>query len=1661
MARSPALLAAAAALLPARPALTTGLRAAAGGAADAIALARGGAAAAAAIGRTGTAGAASLARSAATGAGSLGRSAASGAAGAAAAAARPLPASEAVGRGLRALVEGEGRRRIWAYGGRAHIQVRSLPAGGPRHHRLASAVTAALRDIEGVDLAEVNAVTGHVLVAFAEDRVDVADLVEAVRSAEEAVRRPAAPREAAPEAGGDELGEEELEAWEAGEPDRPGPPDDQAATAAASVALVLDCVGLLGASVVRLTRIAPAPRVVRAAVAMADSLPAVRQDLGARIGHHRAEVLLAGVNAVLHGVSDGVAPLAVDVAHRCLQLYEIGARAAAWTAAHPRLCAGGVPVPAHLPEPPPRPVPLPQGPVERAADRTALAEVLGAAVTVLVSQHMEGAADALLATLPRAARLGREAFAAVLGHDLARRGTVVLDPGALRRLDRIDAVVIDARVLCGEEVRLLAARSAHEDLDDAAVWQAAARVLHGRTAADLADPAGWRRGHYRLRPVQDGPAAPGAPTADPFAGAEAAPAPVPVPVPVPGPDADPADPRGVLAELHGPQGLCGTVRIGVCAAPLAEALLDVAQQSAAQVAVTPHAAVHELLGQAEEAADGDDGLTETVRALQADGRGVLLVARDRPHALRAADVGVCVAPDEGGADWTADIVCGAGGPPGSALEQAWRVLAAVPAAHEQSTSAAHTSVAASALGALLSASRPPERGRGPFLGWRTAPPVHLAAFGAMATSALRARGVSRRPSPPSVVRDAWHALPADEVWQRMRELQEAERARAARTAAELGQRPAAALRDRAAAVRRAACAVPGVRPAVRRLAGPARTAADLYRATRDELHDPLTPVLTLGAAASAVVGSGVDAFLVGGVMLGNAVVSGTQRMRAERALHALLLRQRTHARLVAQPPGDAPHPPEPAHTRGRKVPADRLRPGDLIAVHPEDVVPADARLLAAVSLEVDEASLTGEPLPVGKSPEAVPNAHQAERSCMLYEGTVVLAGSGVAVVVATGGATEAGRAARAAGRVRSTAGLQARLAELTRIALPATGVGGLAVTGLGLLRGLRLREALASGVAIAVAAVPEGLPLVATVAQLAAARRLSGLGVLVRSTRALEALGRVDTVCFDKTGTLTEGRLSLVRTAALHGPVPIAGGTGRRILRNAARACPPFADGIREMAHATDRAVAEAALDHDEVPGWKLLAELPFETGRGFSAALGDAGEGPVIAVKGAPETVLERCSEVADRNGRPLPLTEARRHRARERVQALAGRGLRVLAVARIAVDGPGEPAGMSGEELAGRVRDACLLGFVGIADAPRPHASASVAGLVRAGVRPVMVTGDHPVTAAAVAADIGIPDAGRVLTGAELEALPAARRAEVVAAAAVFARVSPAQKVRIVRELQRAGRVVAMTGDGTNDAAAIRRADVGIAVAGRGSGSARSAADLVLTAPDPRLILDALAEGRSLWASVRDAIAILVGGNAGEIAFTLAGTAVSGRAPLTTRQLLVVNMLTDMLPALAVALTPRRSDAETEGARGAEGGGRAVTDGPARGFAGPEVARMLAVRGSATAAAALVAWQLGRATRVLPDGGRRASTMALAALVGAQLGQTLIGRWRSPLVLLTSGVSAAALVAAVEVPGINRFFGCTALGPVGWAVVLGCAVVATAAAALGGRLLNSSAAH
>ncbi|WP_157944046.1 cation-translocating P-type ATPase, partial [Blastococcus atacamensis] len=819
------------------------------------------------------------------------------------------------------------------------------------------------------------------------------------------------------------------------------------------------------------------------------------------------------------------------------------------------------------------------------------------------------------------------------------------------------------------------------------------------------------------------------------------------------------------------------------------------------------------------------------------------------------------------------------------------------------------------------------------------------------------------------VHTPWHALEPDDVLRRLADLpgeDEQPPTRLTAAAHRVGQLPV--------------------------VSGPVRFA----RTVAAELADPLTPVLATGAAATAVLGDATDAILVGSVTIINALVSGLQRLRAETALEELLLEQDSCVRRETDGGSE-------------EVPATAIRLGDVVLVEAGDVVAADARLLEAEDLEVDESGLTGESLSVAKSLPATPGAEVADRTCMLFDGTTVVAGRGRAVVVAVGQATQAGRAARAAGGAAPPAGVQARLGELTRSVLPVTLAGGAAVTALSVLWRRPLRESVASGVAIAVAAVPEGLPLVATVAQQAAARRLSRRGAVVRSARVLEALGRVDTVCFDKTGTLTENRLRVARLLP-------DGDTGEDELLRLAAAGMGNGD---DRSHETDRAVLDAAGDAWDGPP---DASLAFAAGRGFSVAVRDGR----LLVKGAPEVVLRRCADAPD---------------VRDRVKELAGTGLRVLAVADRGVDGVPEVLDEAADGLTFR-------GLVGLADTLRESTVRAVEQLRAAGVRVVVATGDHPETARAIAAEAGIPDADRVVTGAKLAKASDAERARMVADTAVFARLSPEQKVLLVSALRKAGATLAMTGDGVNDAAAIRLADVGVGVEGAESPAARTAADLVLTDLDLTRLVDAIAEGRAMWSRVRDAVSILVGGNAGEVAFTVLGTAVGGRAPLGTRQLLLVNLLTDMFPALAVAVAaPRRvQDPEDDGPLAGHPLAAVLRAGPHRGFT-DAVRRMVVVRGAATAAGATVGWAAGLASPILPG---RASTMGLAALIATQLAQTAWMGRRSPLVLVTVAGSLAILVAIVQTPGLSQFFGCTPLDPLSWSVVLGSAAIGAAGAEL-----------
>ena len=1446
-------------------------------------------------------------------------------------------AAKGLGRSRPARV----RRRVWTDRGRAHIEVRGLAGRGSRHRRLATEVTGRLRRLKGVRWADVNAVTGQVLVAYDEGRVGITTLIDVVHAVEEehGTRRDDLP-------------------WS-----RPMHPGDATPVAAAATELAADCVGFTAAVAGRALRLPAMPPVASAAVALLEVERPLRLWLKRRVGPIGTDVVVAVSVAGVTGLSQNPAGPAVDALYRCELLTEALSRQYAWRRRRRDLDAEPEHVAPQVSDPtsPDRP----DGPIEEWTKRLGPTALGASAVVLALTRSPSRAAEALTATVPKPTVVGRGGFAATVATRLAAADVLTLNAAAYRRLDRVSTVLIDSSVLLSDRVHVLATE-ASPGQSDADIWRIATRLTRDIRADDLAEAFPLRDAEYALEAE---------PTSD---------------------DAPPGARRVALLRDGEPM---GRVTIGHELDGHAEAVVDAARSGRTRLLLTEDAGVAELVPRTDDVVDAGESLVDVVRRLQAEGEGVLVISRADDVALAAADVGVGVDRRGSGLSWSADLVCGPD------LIPVWRILRVTGVARSVSARTVQLAKAGSALGVLLAL----VGGRGPGRSHATAP-VYTAAFMALAVGTARGLRAASARAPAPVRHVAWHALEPDEVVTRLTSTN-GTTAHRSRPQLPRPRMPGLVARGLTHPVPRTALA-------------PARGTLAVARAAREELNDPLTPVLAVGAAASAIVGSGVDAALVAGVMTGNALISSAQRVRADRAIRQLLLEQETSARRVQVDAGSLPTDLDVLTDGGFDVvPARSLAPGDVIALSAADVVPADARLLTATELEVDESTLTGESLPVDKQVAAAPAAPLAERRCMVFEGTTVLAGAAYAIVVATGHSTEAGRARRVGSRVTTSSGIQARLAELTRIALPVAGVGGAAVTGLSLLRS-PLRSAVAAGVSITVAAVPEGLPLVATVAQASAARRLSRRGVLVRSSRTLEALGRIDTICFDKTGTLTEGRLA-VTTIASPDEVLDDDETADQVLTVAARACPSTNGTSRKLAHATDRAIVEAATSRSGTGNdWDPVAELPFETNRGYAATLGRAEDGGVVAVKGAPEVVLPLCDDAGDPD------------RAAKTAEQLAAEGLRVIAVAERRVDPP--DASRSDGAVEDLVERLTLRGFVGIADRPRAAAVDAIERLSGDGIRVVMVTGDHPLTAKAVAREVGI-DVDEVVTGQELDAMAEDERVRRVAEASVFARVSPEQKVRIVQALHASDRVVAMTGDGTNDAAAIRLADVGIGVAAARSTAARTAADLVIADDDVTRIHDAVVEGRALWHRVSDAVSILVGGNAGEIGFMVVGTALSGRAPLTVRQVLLVNMLTDMFPALAVAVTSRRD--------------KTAADGASMGSVlGSELGRTVAVRGATTTLGATTAWAIGRVT----GRPRRAATMGLAALVCTQLGQTLVMGRHSKLVVVTSVASAVGLFAIVETPGVSQFFGSTPLGPVAWGTVLASSAGATGLSVAGPRMIG-----
>lgn len=1006
--------------------------------------------------------------------------------------------------------------------------------------------------------------------------------------------------------------------------------------------------------------------------------------------------------------------------------------------------------------------------------------------------------------------------------------------------------------------------------------------------------------------------------------------------------------------------------------PLTDAVIAAAH-SVGKVVVSPKSSgLADRVG-ADGSLGGGTHLATSVRDLQADGHVVALIGDRNDTALSAADCAIGIITEDRPPPWAADVLCGPG------LVDAWLLLQSCAVARVSSNRSVQLAMLGSLCGAVLGLLGPE---RGAYR--RGALPVAVSTLVAIMASVWSVHGLTRRRLPARRDATPWHAMAVEEALEALRT-------------------DLSGLRTDQVAERR------------RDDEAPSQQQISFVDATVSELDTPLTAPMAAGAGMSAASGSLFDAGMVSAVMLGNAVLGAVQQLAASRAVRKLSEAAVVRATLRRD-------------NQEQVAPATDLVPGDIVRLQAGDSVPADCRLLEADHLEVDESSLTGESLPVAKNPNPIEADDIAERSSMLYAGTTVVAGSGTAAVVSVGDATEAGRSGALTDEKKMPGGVEAQLRALTVTSVRVSMGAAAAMLGIGLLRG-QLASTASSAVALAVAAVPEGLPFVATIAQLAAARRLSRRNVLVRTPRTLEALGRVSMVCFDKTGTLTEGRIELrkISDASDDDPIDALNASLRPVLAAALRATPADTDELR---HSTDRAVAAGASsagvarDEDE-PGWTMVRDLPFAHERGFHAVLGRTNGRQVISVKGAPEVVLPRCARIRDgQETRQMTSTEAAH--LQERVDAFAAEGYRILAVA--------ERDASDREDLdAGRIEHLEFVGLLCFGDLVRSTAAAAVRDLRAAGVDAIMLTGDHPSTAGAIAAELGLRTSGRVITGTEVETLSDSELAALVAESAVFARVTPEHKAMIVRALQQDGNAVAVTGDGANDAPAIRLADVGIALGANSTPAAKQAADIVVTDERIETIVDAVIESRAMWRSVRDSVSLLVGGNLGEIGYALGSSLFSARPVLNARQFLAINLLTDLAPALAISARPPRDVTPAE----------LLTEGP-EAAVGTALNGELLARAAATSLSALCAWMAARAI------GRAsgASSVGFATLVGSQLAQTAASAQGDRIVLAASLGAAVTLFLLIQSPA-SYFLGCRPLGPVRWSIVLVASLAAVRVAA------------
>lgn len=807
----------------------------------------------------------------------------------------------------------------------------------------------------------------------------------------------------------------------------------------------------------------------------------------------------------------------------------------------------------------------------------------------------------------------------------------------------------------------------------------------------------------------------------------------------------------------------------------------------------------------------------------------------------------------------------------------------------------------------------------------------------------------------------------------------------------------------------------------------------IWQVFLEQFQDLLVLILIVAAAISVLSGSGESAAVIFAVITMNAVLGTIQHEKARKSLESL----KKLSAPVAQVLRDG---------KSQEIPVAKVVPGDIVLLDAGSLVAADGRLLECYNLQVNESSLTGESLPVEKRAgvEDVAGIPLGDQYNMVFAGSLVTGGRGVFVVTATGMETELGKIARLMNMAKEKkTPLQVSLDQFsTHLAALILGICVL-VFGLSLYRGTSVLESLMFAVALAVAAIPEALGSIVTIVQAMGTQQMAREHAIIKDLKAVESLGCVSVICSDKTGTLTQNRMTveqvLVDGRVLQpGQLRLYDPVQRYFLYGAVLDNDAVVQGDVCTGDPTEAALLAMALRADVSPEalrreMPRLGELPFDSGRKRMSTLHWCDGICVLFTKGAPDVLLERTDQILTKSG-VRPMTPEQKKQIRQQNESWAAGGLRVLAVAYR----PLEQMQACSLEL----EDSCIfLGIAAMLDPPRPESKPAVLTAKKAGIRPVMITGDHPVTALAVAEKTGILEAGDLaVTGPGLDQMTDGELDRKLEYISVYARVSPEHKIRIVEAWQRQGRIVAMTGDGVNDAPALKKADIGVAMGIMGTEVSKDAASMILTDDNFATMIKAVANGRNVYRNIRNAVQFLLSGNMAGILCVLYASILALPMPFAPVHLLFINLLTDSLPAIAIGMEPQEEGLLDQPPRD-----------PKEGILTAAFLLRLVLQGMLIAVSTMTAYHVGMDT----GGAGTASTMAFSALTLARLFHGF--NCRSSHSLLSLGIRSnmwsvmafetgtLLLAAVLFLPGLQVLFAVADLSARQLATVLVCAFVPT----------------